>query len=903
MPTTPVSPERRIVLSDVNRRDLMLPRKFSDEVLDYEIDWTAITSGDPITGEIEATATGGIMVDANSTVDGITRLRLSGGSRIYAVATIDLLAITQDGERIGCRLKLPVTFRASAPGPVTRLLSGALTASGAFAGLLTNAAPGTVSLSGQVAGSGAFTGAMSVTVVRALSGALMASSSLTGSLTISEANVISLVGTIAASGGLAGGLDVYDPAAPMNVFIDSDIDTVGERDDISAMALWLGSQEHFNIVGLTASAPDSNSTEYLNCIAAYDEDRPVLLTQTPYPERFKTAAQLTALVRQGAKVDAPAKGYWEPADSGYAAPHACAQDMILAAQTYGSAEAPLWVIVQGGYTTLAQAAYEAVVLSQLPDFFQRIRVIGQPNYNSWWAPNAWNYLFGNIWPAAGTPGIFGDAWMLNGYLQWHAFNRDNGTTDTTFWNEITADSATGQHLRDTLTRPSGAFTTPHFRAGDAGAWFWLISAKLSGNFDPTNADNWCGKYRTYAGTNPWPSQTVGYGSAVQPQYPNPQGVTYSTTMFAPELTVTSEEAAYTAVNLARWYDVVRETMQRYYRLDGQTSTAYVALAGTKQPSFSMDAPDFGVEDEPITFSIERIGVTPGSTITANLSDSTQVSLLPGTNPTTFDRTIADPGTYTLTINSVSAGLIGKASDSVSVTAQDTGGPIQDRPFILFDYNFKGGPQVLTDLSPAARNGYNGRTTGTDSTDGTFNAATGLYISTTFAATVPYDPAFNTNKIHAFIAGKMRSASAVRTILNRDPAPVGRVFQFRASTARALEFVKLGGAGAQTISTPGAVFALETWTLFELQVDGLDVVIRVNGTQVGAGTLTEAIPTDQLAQYLFGARINSSNAYVDGGVVDYVHALVANAALTTEEAEEARSYVRAQVLADYGITIP
>lgn len=202
MPTTPVSPERRIVLTDVNRRGLLLPMKFSDEVIDFEIDWTQVNSGDPVS-EVEVTAKQ-IVVEGNSTDDNVTRIRVSGGEPVMAV--LDLLAITGDGERIGARLKLPVTFRASAPGPVTRLLSGSLTASGAFAGLLTNAAPGTVSLSGQMAGSGAFAGALSLTVTRALTGALMASSSLTGSLTVSEVNVVSLVGTVAASGALTGAL-------------------------------------------------------------------------------------------------------------------------------------------------------------------------------------------------------------------------------------------------------------------------------------------------------------------------------------------------------------------------------------------------------------------------------------------------------------------------------------------------------------------------------------------------------------------------------------------------------------------------------------------------------------------------------------------------------------------------
>ena len=348
------------------------------------------------------------------------------------------------------------------------------------------------------------------------------------------------------------------PNARLAVHIDADIDTVGERDDISAMALWLATQDNFDIVGLTASAPDSNAQEYHNCINAYEADRPTLIANGADPGLFKPAADLRSMVIQGAKVDAPAKGYWAAGDSGYAAPHAAAQAMIANAREHGNPTSTdpthkLWVIVQGGYTTLAQAAYEAVQLGELPDFFDRIRVVGQPNYNSWWAPNAWNYLFGNMWPAENDPGRFGNAWMLCGYLQWHAFNRDNGTTDATFWNDVTANSHIGHHLRNTLTRPGAGFGTPHFRAGDAGAWFWLLYAKEQGNYSPENPSNPCGVYRTYEGVSPWPSQTVGYGKSVNTNYPNPEGETWSTTIWAPHLTVDSPEDAYAAVDLTEWY--------------------------------------------------------------------------------------------------------------------------------------------------------------------------------------------------------------------------------------------------------------------------------------------------------------------------------------------------------------
>lgn len=358
------------------------------------------------------------------------------------------------------------------------------------------------------------------------------------------------------------------------VHIDSDIDTVGERDDIAAMALWLGNQDDFNLLGFTCSPPDGNHQEYINCINAYASDRAEIISKPGITASdFKTGAELLSLVVDGANTDAPSRGYRLPGENQYTEAHAAAQLLIANARNHGDPASgdptrKLWVAVQGGYVTLAQALYEAMDPAgpmELPDILDRIRVVGQPNWNSRQAPNSWNYIFGNAWPASGTPGMFGDLWMICGYLQWHAFNRDNGTTDTTFWNEITARSAFGAHLRNTLTRPNASFRTPHFRAGDAGIWFWLKSAKDLGNFDPTNPANLCGVYRTYEGRNPWPSQTVGYGagSGIQTANPNPEGITWSPTIWAPELTVDSYADAYAAVDLDAWYSMVRGFMARY----------------------------------------------------------------------------------------------------------------------------------------------------------------------------------------------------------------------------------------------------------------------------------------------------------------------------------------------------
>lgn len=87
------------------------PAKYSDEVLDYEVDWNAeLEDGDAITGTVEVETTNDVVVETNETVAGVTRLRLSGGTGVRS--RIDLLANTTSGQKIGARIALPIIPRA-----------------------------------------------------------------------------------------------------------------------------------------------------------------------------------------------------------------------------------------------------------------------------------------------------------------------------------------------------------------------------------------------------------------------------------------------------------------------------------------------------------------------------------------------------------------------------------------------------------------------------------------------------------------------------------------------------------------------------------------------------------------------------------------------------------------------
>lgn len=414
------------------------------------------------------------------------------------------------------------------------------------------------------------------------------------------------------------------------LFITADIDPANERDDESAVALWLATQEYFSIVGLVADAPDGDKTQFNNQSAAMRQDLQKLKVHSPYPQRFKTAIELDAVTVQGANSDAPAVGYRVSGDSQYAQSHAAAQALIAAAVANGSVGGgprdKLWVAVQGGWVTIAQACYEAIQLGEQPDFLKRIRIVGQPNYNSWAAPNAWNYLTANCYASAGVPGLFGDLWALCGYFKWHAHNRDNNGTDATFWASVISYGAMGAFLE--AERIVSDWTADYFRAGDAGAWFWLINAFMLDDFDPESTANPAGPYQTYIGEL-WAAQTFGYGagSGIGTGNPNPEHTGYSPTMWAPPLTVDDNTtAAVASVVIADWYAQAGEAMQRYDAAT-DTSTSLLYMAGDRYAAFELTgAPSTG-EDTNLSFSLSWIGPAIVDPVTVTFSEADEENIV------------------------------------------------------------------------------------------------------------------------------------------------------------------------------------------------------------------------------------------------------------------------------------
>ena len=377
------------------------------------------------------------------------------------------------------------------------------------------------------------------------------------------------------------------PTSRMATFVVADIDPANERDDEQAIAMLLADQTRFNVVGLVADAPDGITTGYSALTTAYEADRSKLEAATGNTGLFLTKAQLDARTVQGSKQDAPSGvGYWTQAQweqgGEPGAGHAAAQALIAAAQAHGSPTGTpqtnpfgkLWVFVQGGWSTIAQALYEAIDLGQLPDILKRVAFLGQSTHNSFVTNDAWLYINSNQWQDPGVPGKFGDMWCVDGCYLWTGLNRRNDVTDTQMWNAAIYGSAMGAALE--AERAASNYKELAFRAGDAGAWFWLSEAIRLNNFDPTNSANRIGPYRTYQDGQGWPynrSPALWGPSNAAGGWPTGPGndPLYSPTRWGPVESVDSIAAGIAALDLdsaGGWNDTVRRVMARYRGLSG-----------------------------------------------------------------------------------------------------------------------------------------------------------------------------------------------------------------------------------------------------------------------------------------------------------------------------------------------
>ena len=161
--------------------------------------------------------------------------------------------------------------------------------------------------------------------------------------------------------------------AKLRVIISTDIGG-SDPDDFQSMVHYLVYADRFETEGLIASPPGAGRVQHvLEVIDAYEHDYPRL---EAHSSAFPAPAALREVTRQGHTDPAPQAGYSRPTEG---------SDWIIR-QARGLDERPLYVLVWGSITDLAQAVHDA------PEIKPALRVYSIGSWNTAQDPHARDYL-------------------------------------------------------------------------------------------------------------------------------------------------------------------------------------------------------------------------------------------------------------------------------------------------------------------------------------------------------------------------------------------------------------------------------------------------------------------------------------------------------------------------------
>ncbi len=148
-----------------------------------------------------------------------------------------------------------------------------------------------------------------------------------------------------------------------------------DPDDFQSMVHLLVYADVLDLEGLVSSPPKGGRTKHLHeVIDAYAEDYANLKAHAP---AYPSPEALRAVVKQGAVDPAPTEGFSRPTEG----------SRWILQRARADAGRPLWVLVWGAITDVAQAVHDA------PDIKKRLRVYSIGSWNTRQDPAARTYLF------------------------------------------------------------------------------------------------------------------------------------------------------------------------------------------------------------------------------------------------------------------------------------------------------------------------------------------------------------------------------------------------------------------------------------------------------------------------------------------------------------------------------
>lgn len=177
----------------------------------------------------------------------------------------------------------------------------------------------------------------------------------------------------------AGGADVPSPVGGalagerFRVVVSTDIGG-SDPDDFQSMVHYLVYADLFDTEGLISSPPHAGRAAHIHeALDAYAKDYPKLAARSP---RYPAPDTLRAVTKQGATDAAPPQGWSEPTEG----------SRWLIARARADDPRPLWVLVWGSITDVAQALHDA------PEITPKLRVYSIGSWNTRMDPAAREYV-------------------------------------------------------------------------------------------------------------------------------------------------------------------------------------------------------------------------------------------------------------------------------------------------------------------------------------------------------------------------------------------------------------------------------------------------------------------------------------------------------------------------------
>ncbi len=160
------------------------------------------------------------------------------------------------------------------------------------------------------------------------------------------------------------------------VIVSTDIGG-SDPDDFQSMVHYLMYADRFDTEGLISSPPGAGRKEHIfEVINEYEKDYPNMVSHS---SKFPLPDTLRTLAKQGAEEPAPSVGYSNATEG---------SDWIIRCAD-SSDSRPLWILVWGSITDVAQAVHDA------PRIKDKIRVYFIGSWNTSQDPNARKYLYDN----------------------------------------------------------------------------------------------------------------------------------------------------------------------------------------------------------------------------------------------------------------------------------------------------------------------------------------------------------------------------------------------------------------------------------------------------------------------------------------------------------------------------